>query len=222
METAKDLVETFNDKELIAAHKTGLSLEDYQLFLLAHLILFDLTNARFLWKRIPKSLKESGQAAPSLNTQVIQEIWAIGKSLTLKEYGAAFSQIRTLITLVDSDSEKNQFATISGLLRTLEKVLREHHVFSVLRKTYATVEFTQFKEVLGFTASQATDASIQEFMRHRELTLDGSYVVIPSKIRSLDSAEGSHGQKQFHLSEERMQDLARVVQYLEKNKLPLE
>jgi hypothetical protein len=57
------------------------------------LILLDTTNARFLWKRVPKGLKEAEGAAPPTSTHILGEIWSIGKSLTLKEFGKAFIQI---------------------------------------------------------------------------------------------------------------------------------
>ena len=52
---AQDLVELYNDAEI--SGDSQLSSKDYQLFLIAHLILLDTVNARFLWKRIPKSFK---------------------------------------------------------------------------------------------------------------------------------------------------------------------
>jgi len=67
---------------LVQAHKGYLSTEEYQHFLLTHLILLDTINARFLWKRIPKGLKEVEGAAPPTSTHIIGEIWSIGKSLT--------------------------------------------------------------------------------------------------------------------------------------------
>ena len=59
-------------------------------------------------------------------------------------------------------------------------------------------------------------------MTKRGLSLEGSYVQIPSKLRGIDDVEGASGKKKFHLSEDRIQDLARVVQYLEKKKINLE
>jgi hypothetical protein len=58
----------------------------------------DTVNARLLWKRIPKSVKEVEGAAPSSQLLILREIWAIGQSLTLKEFGVSFRQIKVLIT----------------------------------------------------------------------------------------------------------------------------
>lgn len=54
---ADQLVALFNDHEL-SSPKGVLSSTDYQIFLTAHLIVHDTTNAKYLWKRIPKSLKK--------------------------------------------------------------------------------------------------------------------------------------------------------------------
>ena len=83
------------------------------------MIVNDITNARFLWKRIPKSIKDV--EAASTNSQILGEIWGIGKSITLKEFGKAFVQSRTLLAQLESDSEKNSFATTAALLKILEK-----------------------------------------------------------------------------------------------------
>lgn len=90
LESANELIELFNDKEITKAHKGYLSLEDYQQFMLTNLIVLDTTNARFLWKRIPNNIKEVEGAAPSINSNILGDIWSIGKSLTQKDFGKAF------------------------------------------------------------------------------------------------------------------------------------
>ena len=65
LECAAELIYLYNEKELAGQ---SLSQEDYEAFLLTQFILNDTTNARYLWKRIPKSLKEAPEgAAPSSN-----------------------------------------------------------------------------------------------------------------------------------------------------------
>lgn len=106
-----DLVTLFNDHE-ISSPGGKLSSADYQLFLIAHLIVLDTVNARFLWKRIPKSIKEEASAAPSgtapsPNAQTLNEIWGVTQALCSKNYPLAFSLIQTLIKQQSQDSEKN-------------------------------------------------------------------------------------------------------------------
>ena len=92
-------MELFNDAELSLE---PLGAKEYQLFLLAHLIVLDTVNAQFLWKRVPKALKvtEEGASAPTPKDQVLSEIWAVAKALSNKLYPEAFKSISaTLKTL---------------------------------------------------------------------------------------------------------------------------
>ena len=81
------LVGYFNDYEL-SAPGGRLSSNEYQQFLLAHLIVFDTVNAKFLWKRISKGLKEEPNS--------LKELWNIGKALSGKQYAEAFVLISSL------------------------------------------------------------------------------------------------------------------------------
>ena len=56
LKVANDAIQLFNDYEI---HHPGgkLTVTEYQLFFLTHLIVLDTVNAKFLWKRIPKSMK---------------------------------------------------------------------------------------------------------------------------------------------------------------------
>ena len=87
IQTGEILVGYFNDYEL-SAPGGRLSATEYQQFLLAQLIVFDTINAKFLWKRIPKSLKEEPNN--------LAELWNIGNSLTMKEYAESFVLIASL------------------------------------------------------------------------------------------------------------------------------
>ena len=49
---AADAINIFNENE-INQPSGRLTVTEYQLFLLTHLIAFDTINAKFLWKRIP-------------------------------------------------------------------------------------------------------------------------------------------------------------------------
>ena len=65
-----------------------LSANEYQQFLLDKLIVFDTINAKFLWKRISKGLKEEPNN--------LKELWNIGKALSDKHYAEAFVLIASL------------------------------------------------------------------------------------------------------------------------------
>ena len=80
MESARELVELYNDQE-ISPPAGQLSQEEYQLFLLTQLILLDTVNAKYLWKRIPKALKEGEGAAPSTHAHILKDLWEVGSQL---------------------------------------------------------------------------------------------------------------------------------------------
>ena len=95
-------------------------------------------------------------------------------------------------------------------------------MFKILRKTFVTIEYTLFKELFGFTEANAAkypESAIQAFISKRGLSIEGSYVHIPNKIRHIDDAQGA---KVFHLSQERVQELAKVVQFLEQKNIKTE
>jgi len=92
---------------------------------LSHLIVGDIINAKFLWKRIPKSLKVPG---------ILSDIWSLNLSLTEKDYATTFVKIATLIKLLQQDSEKN--GSLLKKVEVLHLVLREYHVLSDLKEAY--------------------------------------------------------------------------------------
>lgn len=80
---AADAINLFNDNE-INQPSGRLTVTEYQLFLITHLIAFDTINAKYLWKRIPSSLKGHD------GNQVLSETWQLAKYLIEKDYGQAF------------------------------------------------------------------------------------------------------------------------------------
>ncbi len=72
-ELASHLVALYNEFEI--TNPGQLSLNDYTQFLLAHFIVLDTTNARFLWKRIPQAFKNKSD----LTNQTLITVWQVGK-----------------------------------------------------------------------------------------------------------------------------------------------
>jgi hypothetical protein len=87
---ATDLVNHFNDLEINTASlaSSRLSLTDYQLFVIAQLILNDVTNVRFLWKRISKAVSKEDLVGSLLN-----DLQALSISIGNKEFALAFTKI---------------------------------------------------------------------------------------------------------------------------------
>jgi hypothetical protein len=79
-----------------------------------HLIILDTNNGKFLWKRIPKSLKDPKRA----DSESLIGIWEVGKALTKKQYAEAFELL----------NKKHKSEDVQGLIDVLIKVLREEHV----------------------------------------------------------------------------------------------
>lgn len=93
-------------------------------------------------------------------------------------------------------------------------------MFRLVRKAFITIEYAQLKELFGFNETNTanfTEAAITTFLSKRGLSVDGSYVQIPNRIRGIDDSDS--GVHKFHLSESRIQDLTQVVQFLEKKKI---
>lgn len=192
----------FNDFE-ISSPGGKLSSPDYQLFLLAHLVVLDTINCKFLWKRIPKALKSEGT---SQNSQVTNEIWGIARAFIKKDFSQGFTLIGSLTKQLSSDAEKH--GSILKMLEVLTKVMREHHMVKILRQSFATIDFKLIKSLLGFTPAEA-DSVIGEFLVKRGMTIEGSYVLIPPCAAEETS-------KRFTLDQERVSELAQVVQFLEQ------
>ena len=144
---ANDAIQLFNDYEI---HSPGgkLTVTEYQLFLLTHLIVFDTINAKFLWKRLPKTLK--GQDG----NEILNETWNIVKVLIDKEYQRAFTLTENLTKSLKADSEKNSSAL--KLTEVFHCLLREYHVLSDIKQAYQNIEFSKAKSLLGF-GSDTTD-----------------------------------------------------------------
>jgi len=102
---------------------------------------FDTINAKFLWKRIPKSLKE--------DPNNLSELWNIGKALIDKDYATAFLLLSSLTKVLQQDSEKNG-ATLK-LVEVLNKVLKEHHILQDVKSAYQSIELQKIKGLLGFS-----------------------------------------------------------------------
>lgn len=55
--------------------------------MVVHFLLMDVTNARFLWKRVPADTKKKPEAKP------LTDLWGLGKDLTKRDFSAAFKKL---------------------------------------------------------------------------------------------------------------------------------
>eukprot|EP00349_Pseudokeronopsis_sp_Brazil_P002158 CAMPEP_0202964562 /NCGR_PEP_ID=MMETSP1396-20130829/8641_1 /ASSEMBLY_ACC=CAM_ASM_000872 /TAXON_ID= /ORGANISM="Pseudokeronopsis sp., Strain Brazil" /LENGTH=100 /DNA_ID=CAMNT_0049686753 /DNA_START=18 /DNA_END=320 /DNA_ORIENTATION=- len=72
---ARELISEFNELEIEKPEQQ--TSKEYIADLLLHYLVLDLNNARFLWKRIPKALKE----AKDDSGLALASTWEIGKAL---------------------------------------------------------------------------------------------------------------------------------------------
>ena len=173
-----------------------LTQRDYSKFLLVHFIVLDTNNARYLWKRIPKKFKD--EAFP--DNKVLREIWSIGKELAKKNYASA-------LQLSETGSFASQ-AEVDALIKVFVRVLREVHILRNIQKAYSTIELSSLKQLLGYKS----DADVQNLIKDKQWAVKDNYVY-PTHV------EG--GRKKFELNEERIDNLASIVQFLESQKYEL-
>ncbi|CDW80939.1 cop9 signalosome complex subunit 8-like [Stylonychia lemnae] len=204
IEVSQNLVNLYNDYEISSPGQ--LSLSDYSQFMISHFLVFDTNNARYLWKRIPSNLKEKEALT---NTQLI-ELWEIGRSLTKQQYQNAFKLIDLLVNSLQQDSEQN--GSMLKLLEILSTLLREHLII-MIRKAYATIEKGKLKALLGlqhYSQQQFGDYIAKKGM---SLSLKDSGFVLPGH-----NQVSARNKKHFELNEDRVEQLAQVVQFLEQQK----
>jgi|LauGreDrversion4_2_1035121.scaffolds.fasta_scaffold560094_1 hypothetical protein len=82
------------------------------------------------------------------------------------------------------DTEKNQFGDTVDLLQILHKVLREHHVVEVIRRSYQTIEISQARALLGVDESDSN-----EILTRLGFTLDGTFMQVPHNMRREAAAQ---------------------------------
>jgi len=108
------------------------TLPHYSVQLITYLILNDLVNARFLWKRIPSPVK-SGR--PELGS-----IWTIGKAMWQKNYIEVYKSIRGV----------NWPDAYKPLLAVLEEVYRSRMI-TLLSKAYTAISLVDAQILLGLS-----------------------------------------------------------------------
>lgn len=128
--------------------------KDYCKFLLIHFILLDTTNARYLWKRLPKKLKE--------DDKLLTHLWAIGKELSKKNYPQA-------MTLIDTPTKQ---AEVDALLKVLARVLREIHLLRNIQKAYSSIELNKLKQILGYK----NDSDVQKLLQEKQWIVQDGHV----------------------------------------------
>eukprot|EP00698_Gefionella_okellyi_P008222 TRINITY_DN2028_c0_g1_i1.p1 TRINITY_DN2028_c0_g1~~TRINITY_DN2028_c0_g1_i1.p1 ORF type:complete len:197 (-),score=50.19 TRINITY_DN2028_c0_g1_i1:559-1149(-) len=112
------------------------------LLLASYLVLDDLNNARFLWKRSDATVKKDKEVAA---------LWEIGKSLWKRETGKVLASVNAF----QWSNETNQ------LVRRLEAIMRAR-VLAFIPAAYTNISVADVAQYLGVSADVAAQISTQE------------------------------------------------------------
>ncbi|CAK8530241.1 unnamed protein product [Lathyrus sativus] len=115
----------------------------YAVHLLSHFYVHDINSARFLWKTIPSSIKESKPE--------VTAVWKIGQQLWLRNYGGVHEAIRGY----EWSQELQGFISAFSELYTKE-------VFQLLVSAYSTISIEDAALFLGMSKDDATSYVLQQ------------------------------------------------------------
>ncbi|CAL1535376.1 unnamed protein product [Lymnaea stagnalis] len=114
----------------------------YSQLLAIYLLQNDLCNAKFLWKRIPYSVKQS--------TSELSTIWQVAQKMWIKDYSAIYEALRKEW----SEEVKSIMAAVEESVRT--RALR------LVRLAYSSINADEFATFVGMPAERAIQAAIEE------------------------------------------------------------
>ncbi|CAN6807469.1 unnamed protein product [Brassica oleracea] len=135
-----DKIANICDNLMLQVTSEGISFHDdwpYAIHLLGHLYVDDCDSARFLWKTIPSSVKES-------KPEVVAA-WRIGQKLLTRDYAGVYEAIRGYDW---SQETKDMVAAFSDVYRK--------RMFQLLMSAYSTITIRDLALFLGMTEDDAT------------------------------------------------------------------
>ncbi|KAL5176167.1 COP9 signalosome complex subunit 8 [Glycine soja] len=141
----------------------GIAYQDdwpYTIHLLSHIYVHDINSARFLWKSIPSSIKESQPE--------VTAVWKIGQKLWLRDYAGVHEAIRgfdwtqELQTLVAAFSGKTLTFSKNFNTNKLFPELYTKEMFQLLLSAYSTISIKDTALFLGMNEDDATNYVLQQ------------------------------------------------------------
>lgn len=109
-----------------------------------YLLQNDLNNAKFLWKRVPPTVKT---ADPELGY-----IWEIGQNMWQRDFSS--SKLYSALSREWSDGIKEIVSALSDSIR--------QRLFQLVGNSYTSIEAEQFASYLGMSKEQAINAVQEE------------------------------------------------------------
>ncbi|CAN6452576.1 unnamed protein product [Victoria cruziana] len=135
-----DKIADICDELRLQVASQGISYVDewpYAIHLMGYMLVQDMNSARFLWKCIPNSAKES---QPELVA-----VWAIGQRLWTRDYAGVYEALHGF----DWSPE------IQALVSTLTERYR-NKIFQLLLNAYSTISVADTARFLGLSEEDAT------------------------------------------------------------------
>ncbi|XP_041476605.1 COP9 signalosome complex subunit 8-like [Lytechinus variegatus] len=181
---AISLVEQCEQQELEAPGGVATS-ELYKKLLALYLLQNDLNNAKFLWKRIPASVKTGD---PELGF-----IWDIGQNMWQRDFSS--SKLYSALNREWSDGIKEIVSALSDSVK--------QRLFQLVGNAYTSIEADQFASYLGMSKEQAINAVQEEGWSYNSTT----QMILP--IKPVSSREAPVP------SEQQIAQLTEFVAFLE-------
>ncbi|KAK7493370.1 hypothetical protein BaRGS_00015496 [Batillaria attramentaria] len=114
----------------------------YGQLLTLYLLKNDLCNAKFLWKRIPQSVK-SGNGELSL-------IWVVGQHMWQRDYPGVYEALR-----------KDWSESIRPIMSALSESVRKQ-ALNLVRLAYSSINVDEFAVFMGLPVAEAKQAALSE------------------------------------------------------------
>jgi len=111
----------------------------YGQMLALYLLQSDLANAKFLWKRIPLTVKSSN---PELG-----QVWVVGQKMWTREYAALYEALK-----------RDWTEALKPLMDALRESTRRH-AFKLLSTAYSSIQVSELSANVGLSASEAIIAA---------------------------------------------------------------
>ncbi|CAL1685829.1 unnamed protein product [Lasius platythorax] len=182
-----------NELELSELEPTTgvITAQAYMRLLAIYLYQNDLSNAKFLWQRIPSDMKAAHEE--------LRRIWTVGQRMWQRNWPA----VHVALNVEWSEDVKNIMTALKDNVR--ERVMR------LISKAYSSLTLTTMATMSGMSLDEARQAAID-----RGWSVDGislhSTVVQPCK--QIDEEQYSQSDK-ICLTEEQLEKLTQFVSFLE-------
>jgi len=171
----KRAIQTCEEYELDAAADQTLPSPNYTIYLLSYILDNDLSNARFLWKRIPAQLKATNPDLPA--------IWKIAQSMLKNQYADVF---RAMNAHAFNDAD---------LVRLLADIYRQRN-FQLIAKAYTSISIASVADMLGISGGEA-----QQVCQSAGWSFDAASGTF-TPVRPAEAKDQAIGAKQLqHLTE---------------------